>query len=112
MPDNPASDYVPNKRNAPRFALPLHVQLQKHGQQMSDWTTARLREVSIHGFYFLSDIDYDTGARFNFFIPFEPPAAGKSLLSGIASIVRCETLNPSQDGAAFGIAARIEETAP
>lgn len=114
MTDNPSSNFVPNKRGAPRFALPLDVELQRIDQPEAAWTTAKLRELSVRDFYFLSPEPYKTGDRFRFSVPLrqEQSSEDRRLLGGIASIVRCDELDPFRDGSAFGIVARIDEVTP
>ena len=90
--------------------MPLDVELQERGQAA---TRARIRDISVRGFYFFSPVRYPVGATLTFSVPHNSKGVTKqgTLIRGLASIVRCEELRRSSE-TEFGIAAKIDEITP
>jgi hypothetical protein len=110
MPHDRNIEFVPNQRRAPRFAMPLSVELQRQDEPASEWTASRIRDISVRGFYFFSPIRQLVGTKFKFSVPFQPESVSdKRLLRGVASVVRCEKLETSAASPSFGVAVEIEE---
>ena len=104
-----------DKRKAPRFRSPKHLELLLQDQAGGAPRSLRMRDVSLRGFYFFSQVRHGIGSMVRFTIPFEFPATKTKtdLLSGVAKIVRCDELDPNLDPVSsdrFGVAAKIEET--
>jgi hypothetical protein len=114
MPSDRKIDFISNRRRAPRFAMPLNVDLQPQGEPNSEWAHGRIRDISIRGFYFFSAIRHSVGSRFRFLVPFQSGvvAPDKKLIAGVAKVVRCESLDASTSATPFGVALEIEEIAP
>jgi hypothetical protein len=104
-----------DKRKTPRFPSPKHLELLLQDQTGGPPRIMRMRDVSLRGFYFFSQVRHGVGSMVRFSIPFEFPATKTKtdLLAGVAKVVRCDELDPKLDpvsGERFGVAAKIEET--
>jgi hypothetical protein len=100
-----------DSRKAPRFLAPKHLGILLQDPAGGPPQVTRMRDISLRGFYFFSNVRHGIGSTVRFSIPFEFTATKSKtdLLAGVAKIVRCDELDPST-GEAFGVAARIEET--
>jgi hypothetical protein len=98
------------RRGARRFDGPLRVDLWSQDQNRDQAPRDDVKNFSLRGFYFFSNVRRNLGSVFNFSMLFRKPSTLQEvdLVRGVAKVVRCEDL-PLLDGR-YGIAAKIERT--
>jgi hypothetical protein len=101
-----------DRRLAIRYNVSLRVEVwpesERKGLDPLFFTT---RDISLRGFYFTSDRDFEVGSKFNFSIIFPRELTGDTaeLMSGLARTVRLDQLRYGSAGR-VGVGATIEET--
>ncbi len=95
------------RRTSRRFTMTLPVTVRSDGPSGMVEKDARTRDVSFRGLYFLTDGEYQAGARIEFVLklPKEVTLVGDVFIRCYGDVVRVEALNENGDR---GIAARIE----
>ena len=98
------------RRQSRRFPTPLRVELWSD-EKSCERRRERMKDISLRGFYFFSEISRAPGALLNFSVRFVRRSTGQEvdLLRGIARVIRCDE-HPQGEAEPYGMAARIEET--
>lgn len=111
MENGPKRPFPFERRGAQRFIAPLRVELWSKGQDRAQAPRLEVRDFSLRGFYFFSELRRDLGSRLNFSVLFRKPSSEREvdLLRGMAQVVRCEDVGATRADH-FGIAVEIEET--
>ena len=100
------------RRCANRYAVAMRMEIWPECEKRGAETEfARTRDISMHGVFFISEIEYAVGTKLNFSVLFlhQPTGSEEDLISGLGRIVRCEPLVAVQE-LHFGIAIEIEKT--
>jgi hypothetical protein len=99
------------RRGAKRFPRPLRVELWIRDHARGEHKSVRIKDISLRGLYFFSDLRKAPGSRLSFSVKFRRELTGQEvvLLRGTAAVVRCEDAVGS-DAEPFGIAAEIKKT--
>lgn len=99
------------RRCANRYAVAMRMEIWPECEKRGAGTEfARTRDISMHGVFFVSEIEHMIGTKVNFSVVFvrQPSGSEEDLIAGLGRIVRCEPLVAFQ-GLHFGIAIEIEK---
>jgi len=110
LADDSHFELATDRRKAPRFAPDVWIEFRTLAARKSPKVRAPIRDVSLRGFCFLSDVPYEPGHRLRFAVRhlFHKKSGTKTVLAGLAAVVRCEEIQTDSDAARYAIAAKIE----
>jgi len=98
-------DNVIERRASRRFVMSLPLTIRSNGASAAVESRGRTRDVSFRGLYFLSDTEFQAGAKIEFVLtlPKEVTQVGDVNIRCVGEVLRVEAQNGNH-----GVAARIE----